>query len=66
MFVFIIGLNNIMLNNHSIAILLMLMTKIYKIEVCLLFAIRIVYCVYYYYFISLLILSINSLVTELF
>ena len=30
------------------------MTKIYKIEVCLLFAIRIVYCVYYYYFISLL------------
>ena len=47
MFAFIIGLNNIMLNNHSIAILvilLMLMTKAYKIEVCLLFAIRIVYC----------------------
>ena len=28
MFAFIIGLNNIMLNNHSIAILHMLMTKV--------------------------------------
>ena len=68
MFAFIIGLNNIMLNNHSIAILvilLMLMTKVYKIEVCLLFAIRIVYhCVYYYYFISLLILSIKITITH--
>ena len=64
MFTFIIGLNNIMLNNHSIAILHMLMTKVYKIEVCLLFAIRIVYCVYYYYFISLLILSIKITITH--
>ena len=45
MFAFIIGLNNIMLNNHSIAILLMLMTKI---EVCLLFAMSLLLLLHFF------------------